>query len=454
MVAPHTPPRLPPGLGAAISRMARSLHGSALRCRDRLCLGTGDELSAEVRERLLAAQALLARRVGVLSHDFEAALLADCARLLALRPGGVADSRCPSPDELISRWEQLAGVSADELALHSAAARLADELAVACAHPLRALQDRMGQLWPQWPATLRTQLLQPEQLTQALTQALEALCDEPELRLLLCEELGRSWGPALGETCLALAAHWPQPQDGGTAPTPSGIPSQTPDSSPDGAPASARTAAWPAPDDRDASLEQLLEQTPARVGAPAAIGRLMRTLWLPLIQRAEAGDPPALPALPDGGAAPLTGTPAASALCRAWALELLLSTLPAVAAWPRPGLAQRLPALMKALQLALDHLDWPPARREAWLAELLTLHAVVLRQRPGLPEPRSLGHCHAALTRLAGALGCSLPPTWHPEPQDLPWSHWLDLARDRTRRQLAELAQGPATRLSPPVPDR
>lgn len=433
MVVPHTSSRLPPWLAAAVGAIARSLQTGAQRCRDRLCLGTGDDIDAHRRERLLAAQALLARRVGVLAHDFEAALQADCLRLIASEAG--ATGHCPSPDELIFRWEQLAGVSADELALHSAAARLADDLAVQCAQPLRALRDSLGRAGPDLPATLQSRLLQPEQLSQALTQALEDLCDESDLRLLLCEALARSWPAPLAEACLHLAARLSAARTRASPPEPTADPARTMHQRIVPGPGRAAMAA----------LAQLIEHTPERCGAPEGVGRLMRELWPALIARADAGDAPTLPPLPEGGVMPLPGTPPGGSACRAWALTSLLGLLPAVPPWPREGVARRLPPLMSAWHAAVAHLDWPQERRQAWLSELLTLHAQVLRQPVATPGAGLLATRHQSLARLAEALGCSLPVTWHPQPQTLHWSHWLDLARDRTRRQLAGLVQAPGT---------
>ena len=188
------PPRLTAPLASAVLRVRQAARAAAEQTVDSLGLAALATHGAAQRDALLGAQYELNRKLALFSHSFDEALTTDVARQTGqLHPAFGPGARSgPTPDEIVASWDALSLVDDHEVEIHLSADRFAQDIGHRCEWEIRELDAYMGSLLHQRVTVHSRNPLRPEVVGQALVRAAEALADRPEVRKVLCVEIGRS----------------------------------------------------------------------------------------------------------------------------------------------------------------------------------------------------------------------------------------------------------------------
>ena len=192
------PPRLPANLESAVQRVRMAARSAAERTVDSLGLAALATGSVVQRDALLGAQYELNRKLAIFALSFNEALDTDVAR----QAGTLQPTPAPglTPDSLVASWESLSLVDDHEVEIHISADRFALEIAHACEWEIRELDAYMGTLLGLVAAEHDRNPLRAEVIGQAMIRAIEAVSDRPEVRKVLCTEIGRSLATAMRQT--------------------------------------------------------------------------------------------------------------------------------------------------------------------------------------------------------------------------------------------------------------
>ncbi len=192
------PPRLPVNLESAVQRVRMAARTAAEHTVDSLGLAALACHQMLQRDALLGAQYELHRKLAIFALTFNEALDLDVARqtgTLTATPGPAI-----TPDSLVASWESLTLVDDHEVEIHISADRFALEISHACEWEIRELDAYMGTLLGLTGAEHSRNPLRAEVIGQAMIRAVEAVADRPEVRKVLCTEIGRSLAHAMRQT--------------------------------------------------------------------------------------------------------------------------------------------------------------------------------------------------------------------------------------------------------------
>ena len=192
------PPRLPVNLESAVQRVRMAARTAAEHTVDSLGLAALACHQVLQRDALLGAQYELNRKLAIFALTFNEALDLDVARqtgTLTATPGPAI-----TPDSLVASWESLTLVDDHEVEIHISADRFALEISHACEWEIRELDAYMGTLLGLTGAEHSRNPLRAEVIGQAMIRAVEAVADRPEVRKVLCTEIGRSLAHAMRQT--------------------------------------------------------------------------------------------------------------------------------------------------------------------------------------------------------------------------------------------------------------
>jgi len=195
------PPRLPAQLESAVQRVRMAARAAAEQTVDSLGLAALASHSVLQRDALLGAQYELNRKLAIFALTFNDTLDTDVARQCgSLTPTAAPSLACPSPDDLVASWDQLSLVDDHEVEIHISADRFALEIGHACEWEIRELDAYMGTLLGLTGTQHDRNPLRAEVIGQAMIRAVEAVADRPEVRKVLCTEIGRSLSQAMRKT--------------------------------------------------------------------------------------------------------------------------------------------------------------------------------------------------------------------------------------------------------------
>jgi hypothetical protein len=201
------PPRLPAHLEPAVQRVRMAARAAAEQTVDSLGLSALASHSVVQRDALLGAQYELNRKLAIFALTFNDTLDTDVARQTGtLTPSAGPAGLCPSPDDLVASWDKLALVDDHEVEIHISADRFALEIGHACEWEIRELDAYMGTLLGLRGTQHDRNPLRAEVIGQAMIRAVEAVADRPELRKVLCTEIGRSLSQAMRKTYADIVA--------------------------------------------------------------------------------------------------------------------------------------------------------------------------------------------------------------------------------------------------------
>ena len=192
------PPRLPANLESAVQRVRMAARTAAEHTVDSLGLAALATHQVLARDALLGAQYELNRKLAIFALTFNEALDTDVARqagTLIPTPGPAVTA-----DGLVASWEGLTLVDDHEVEIHISADRFAQEIAHACEWEIRELDAYMGTLLGLGAADHGRNPLRAEVVGQAMVRAIESVSDRPEVRKVLCTEIGRSLAHAMRQT--------------------------------------------------------------------------------------------------------------------------------------------------------------------------------------------------------------------------------------------------------------
>ena len=192
------PPRLSVHLESAVHRVCMAARTAAEHTVDSLGLAALATHQVLQRDALLGAQYELNRKLAIFALTFNEALDLDVARqsgTLTATPGPAV-----TPDSLVASWESLTLVDDHEVEIHISADRFALEICHACEWEIRELDAYMGTLLGLAGTERARNPLRAEVIGQAMIRAVEAVCDRPEVRKVLCTEIGRSLAHAMRQT--------------------------------------------------------------------------------------------------------------------------------------------------------------------------------------------------------------------------------------------------------------
>jgi hypothetical protein len=192
------PPRLPAKLESAVQRVRMAARSAAEHTVDSLGLAALSTSHVLQRDALLGAQYELNRKLAIFALSFNDALDTDVARQAGtLVP---TSSPMPSPDALVASWESLTLVDDHEVEIHLSADRFALEIEHACEWEIRELDAYMGTLMGLSAIDHARNPLRADVIGHAMIRAVEAVSDRPEVRKVLCTEIGRSLAQAMRQT--------------------------------------------------------------------------------------------------------------------------------------------------------------------------------------------------------------------------------------------------------------
>ena len=198
------PPRLPVNLESAVQRVRMAARTAAEHTVDSLGLAALASHQVLQRDALLGAQYELNRKLAIFALTFNEALDLDVAR----QTGNLTATPGPAitPDSLVASWESLTLVDDHEVEIHISADRFALEISHACEWEIRELDAYMGTLLGLTGAEHSRNPLRAEVIGQAMIRAVEAVADRPEVRKVLCTEIGRSLAHAMRQTYTDVVA--------------------------------------------------------------------------------------------------------------------------------------------------------------------------------------------------------------------------------------------------------
>ena len=192
------PPRLPANLESAVQRVRMAARTAAEHTVDSLGLAALATHQVLARDALLGAQYELNRKLAIFALIFNEALDTDVARqagTLTPTPGPAV-----TPDGLVASWDSLTLVDDHEVEIHISADRFAQEISHACEWEIRELDAYMATLLGLAAADHGRNPLRAEVVGQAMIRAIESVSDRPEVRKVLCSEIGRSLAHAMRQT--------------------------------------------------------------------------------------------------------------------------------------------------------------------------------------------------------------------------------------------------------------
>lgn len=192
------PPRLPANLESAVQRVRMAARSAAEHTVDSLGLAALGITSVLQRDALLGAQYELNRKLAIFALTFNETLDTDVAR----QAGTLMPTAGPTvtPDSLVANWESLTLMDDHEVEIHLSADRFALEISHACEWEIRELDAYMGTLLHLGAADHDRNPLRAEVVGQSMIRAIEAISDRPEVRKVLCTEIGRSLAQAMRQT--------------------------------------------------------------------------------------------------------------------------------------------------------------------------------------------------------------------------------------------------------------